>query len=471
MDLTRSTLKIFGSKAASAVISFAGITFFARELGASQLGSFFLFQALLGILAIPADFGIRGAVEKRVSEGEDADAVLTTAVLLKLFPLILIVMGIVLFQKVINQYVGASVALFLALALVLREFAQLGMFVLRGELRVGETALLQFARQIVWVSVGAAFVLSDGGVDGLIVGLLAGSGVLLVWVAYKISIGIAAPTAMHARSLFNYSKYNFISSIGGYFYSWMDVAIIGLFLTQADVGAYEIAWRVTAAVMLFSQSIATTLFPQISEWSATNAIDQIEGIIPRAITPSLFLLIPIFFGTLLFSKEILGVIFGTDYAIAWLVLIVLMLDVVFQGAQVIIGRSLQAIDQPNLAARASVISVIVNLSLNILLISQFGIIGAAVATFIASIANDSLHYFYLSKFISIRLPLQELSWCVTGSIVMALLLLVPKLMFEINTLIEIIVIVSLGGVVYLLFVFSSRSFRLRALSQLRLLLG
>ena len=470
MDLTRSSLKIFGSKVASAVISFAGITFFARELSASQLGSFFLFQALLGILAIPADFGIRGAVEKRISEGKDADSVLTTAVLLKLVPLAVIVFGIVLFQGLIDEYVGVSIALYLAVALVLQEFAQLVVFVLRGELRVGETALLQFSRQAIWVGLGAAFVFSDRGVRGLVIGLLVGFGVMLLWGVYKMSTGISAPSKGYARSLVDYSKYNFISSIGGYFYNWMDVAIIGLFLTQADVGAYEIAWRVTAVVMLFSQSIATTIFPQVSEWDATDATERIEEILPRTITPSLFFLIPSFFGTVLFSKEILEVIFGAEYATAWLVLVVLMMDKVFQGIQVIIGRSLQAIDRPDLSARAAFVSIVSNFLLNLALISQFGIIGAAVATVTSSVINDLMHAFYLSEFLSIRFPSREIGWCVIGSIVMLIFLSVVKSLVEVDTITELAAAISFGAVIYLFFVISSSSFRLRTVSQLQSLL-
>ena len=463
MDLTRSSLKIFGSKVASAIVSFAGITFFARELAASQLGSFFLFQALLGVLAIPADFGIRGAVEKRISEGKDADAVFTTAILLKLLPLALFVSGIVLLQGVINEYVGASVALFLALALVLQEFSQLGVFVLRGELRVGETALLQFARQAVWVGVGAAFVLSDGGVRGLIVGLLAGFGVILLWGAYKASVGIAAPTVTHARSLVDYSKYNFISSIGGYFYSWMDVAIIGLFLTQADVGAYEVAWRITAVVMLFSQSIATTIFPQVSEWDAADATDRIERLIPRILTPALFFVIPAFFGAVLFSKEILTLLFGTEYAGAWLVLIILMSEKLLQAPHIILGRSLQGVDQPDLAARAGVVAVALNLLLNLVLVWSFGIAGAAIATAISFAVNTLLHAKYLSRFIAIQIPYREIGWCVVASLGMTLVLILARSAVIVDTIPKLVIVVLLGVVVYGSLIIISPTLRSRIL--------
>lgn len=87
MNLAQSSLKIFAANAASTVIGFLGLTFFARELRPHQLNVFFLFQALLEVIGIPADFGIGGAVNKRISEGKPNDEIFSTALLLKLIPL------------------------------------------------------------------------------------------------------------------------------------------------------------------------------------------------------------------------------------------------------------------------------------------------------------------------------------------------------------------------------------------------
>ena len=56
----------------------------------------------------------------------------------------------------------------------------------------------------------------------------------------------------------------------------MDVAIIGLFLTHTHVGTYEIAWCVTTVSILFSEAIAGTIFPQLSEWDADSAKERVE---------------------------------------------------------------------------------------------------------------------------------------------------------------------------------------------------
>ncbi|GGC48688.1 polysaccharide biosynthesis protein [Haloferax sulfurifontis] len=412
------------------------------------------------MVAIPADFGLRGAVEKRISEGESQGRYLSSAILLKIPPVMIIVAGIFVFRPWINNYLGAEVAALLAIALILQEASQLTIVVLKGELRVGETAVLEVVRQATWLGVGGMLVSQGLGARALIYGLLAGLFLVFSWGCFKISVIPQYPSRGHASSLFNYGKYNAISSVGGYFYSWMDVAIIGLFLTQAHVGAYEVAWRITTVVILLSRSIATAVFPQFSEWSGEGAKNRIKDVIPQVLTPSLILVIPSFFGTVLFSKEILGLVFGVEYEIAWLALIILMFDQVTEAAQVVFGRSLQALDRPDLAARATAFGVILNLILNIILVSSFGITGAAIATMVASLFSGLiLHFLYLSKIISIKIPYAELLWCVLAALCMTFLLVPIRWLVTVNSIIELLVVIALGTVLYMATILLSPSLR------------
>ena len=448
MNLARSSVKLFLAKFLTAGLGFIGITYFARELGASQMGIFFLFQALLGMLAIPANFGLGGAVEKRISEGEDRGTFLSSAILLKIVPIAVLVLVILVFRSIINGYLGAELASFLALAIVLQEAAQLAVAVLKGELRVGETAVLEVVRQVTWVGGGALLIGYGYGVQALIYSLLAGIGVMLLWGWFKSSVSLGRPSINHGRSLFDYGKYNVVSSIGGYFYSWMDVAIIGLFLTQAHVGAYEVAWRVTAVSILFSQAIAATIFPQVSDWSANGAQQRIEDLISSVMTPSLYFVIPAFFGAAVFSEEILRYTFGEEYTIAALVLVILMADKIFQAIQLVIGKSLQAIDKPDLAAKATIASVVANAVLNVVLVLEFGIVGAAVATVLSSLLNDLLHFLYLRKYVSIHFPYREITECLISAVIMGGALLLLKHVYQISTLAELLVFVLAGGLIY-----------------------
>jgi O-antigen/teichoic acid export membrane protein len=467
MDIARSSLKLFLSNLIGSAAIFLGITYFARELGPTPIGVFFLFEALLGMLSIPIDFDLRGAVEKRISEGESQGEFLASGIFLKLVPITVVVLGIWLLKEPLNNYLGEDLAIFLAAAIVLQEAAQLSIFVLKGELRVGETATLKLVRQTVWIGVSTILVSFGWGTLGIIWGLLAGFCLMLIWGWYKCSVSLERPSKQQARSLLHFSKYNVISSIGGYFYSWMDVAIIGLFLTQAHVGTYEVAWRVTAVVVLLSTAIADTVFPQVSQWNSNGAKSRIESVIREAITPSLALVIPSFFGVLIFSQDILRLVFGNEFAVAWLVLIILMGEKILQSVHKIFGRSLLGIDCPDLAAYATVVSVMVNLLLNIVLIPIFGILGAAIATTASFSLNTFLHGFFLSKYVTIDIPYVEIGWLVLASIGMTLCLKIAQSFVAIETLPQLVFVITLGSFIYFLLVLLYSPLRMRLMSHIR----
>lgn len=454
MTLVKPTVKILSARLFSSLVSFLAVVVFSRGLGASPLGTYYPFLALLGILAIPADFGISSATEKRISEGTDSSEYLGAAIVLKILPLLLISLLIVIANRYVVQYLGANLTLALIATLFARQAGDLSLAVLRGELRVGETAAIEVLRPFGWLVVGYALYLDGYGVHALVYGYLVGSVLMLIIGWWKVSIPVAYPSLEHARSLFNYGRFSVVSAVGGYFYSWMDVAMLSMFVatgvavTRGEIGAYENAWRLSLVVMLLSQSIATALFPQVSQWSADGATAQIESIIPTAILPALLFVIPAFVGTAVLSRDLLGILFGPEFTVAWLVLIILSGEKILQAIHVVLGRSLQAIDRPDLAAYATVVSVIVNLVLNIILIWKYGIVGAAIATTASFAVNTVLHARYLNQFLNIEFPVREAVWSIIASLVMGVCVYTVHANMEVNTLIELGGIISLGALVY-----------------------
>lgn len=390
MDLTKSSLKIFGARICKSLASLSAVIIFSRELGATPLGIYYPFVALLGILAIPADFGIGSAAQKRISEGEDASQYLSSAIALKLPILAVVSLLIIAARGYVNQFLGAPLAIPFVATLIVSQGAHLAIGVLRGELRVGETAIIEVLQPFGWLVFGYAFYTQEYGVYALIYGHLIGSILMFVVGWWKVSTSVTRPTIEHTQSLFDYSRYSVIASVGGYLYSWMDTAIITLFVvtsavaTRADVGAYENAWRLSLVVMMLTQAISTSLFPQISQWDAQDATDRIESVLPTALLPGILLVIPAIIGTIVLSRDLLRILFGPEFTVAWLVLIILSGEKLFQSLHSVFGSALQGIDRPDLDAYSTMASAAVNLILNIVLIWQFGIVGAAIATTVAS---------------------------------------------------------------------------------------
>lgn len=448
MNLGRSSLKLFISQAGRSILLFAGIIYFTRTLPPNQLGSFFLYQAMLGLLTIPADMGIRGGLEKRLSEGDDPASTMGAALVLKLTLLLFVSVIILLLRGHVNEYLGAELAIALIVGLVVHEFWEFYVHTLRGELRVGETALIRLALRVVSIGVGAYLITVGFGTEGLVAGLILGGLVAAGWGAWKSQVRPGWPTRERIRSLVEYSKYHAVTNIGGTIYQYMDIAVIGFFLTQRHVSAYEVAWQVTLTVLLISKSIAWSLFPQISQWDAEAAVEKIESSISVALGFAMFVAVPAVVGGAVFASEILGFIFGPEYTIAYLVLVVLLVEKSFQSFNDIVESSVRALNRPDLAAKATVASVCLNLILNPIFVMSFGIVGAALATTISWSVNTAMHTRFLRSLVNFEFPVRLVGWYTLASIVMGVILFALKSAVPVTNVQILVGEIAIGVAVY-----------------------
>jgi O-antigen/teichoic acid export membrane protein len=447
-SVARSSLWLFGARAAGVAIGFLAVVVFAREIGVAALGSYFLFQALLTVVSLGTDLGLRSATEKRVSEGQPAGEVLGTVLALKGGLLGVGALVVLALRAPIATFVGADLAAAVVVAAALRDTGLLTTFVLRGELRVRASATVEFVRKATFGVVGVALVVQGYGVRGPVYGVIAGYAAMTLVGAARMATRPGRPSRAMARSLLEYGRYKFVSNVGTIGYSWIDVLVIGAFLSPAAVGAYEIAWKIASIVTVFSDALATTAFPQLSKEAGQGALDRVEATFTRLVTPSLALVVPAFFGTVVLAADILGIVFGPAYVAASLALVVLLADSVSTAVYRFVTRTLRALDAPDLDARGVVVSVVLNVVLNLLLVPRFGLVGAAVATTLASLAGEALSLLYLSRVIDVRFEWRTIGWTVVAAGGMAAIVWAVRRQFVVDTELELAALVALGVVAY-----------------------
>ncbi|MWG33053.1 oligosaccharide flippase family protein [Halomarina oriensis] len=417
MSVSRSSLRLFAARVGTTALSFLALAYFARVLGSGQLGVFFLFQAALAMLVMLSDVGISTAIEKRMSAGGGPSVFWTGASVVGGVAGVLsaVVVG---FRGVVSGYLGADLALLLALALLLTT-AQLVLNAgLRGTLRTGETGDLMVLKLGLQWGLAAVLVWSGMDVFALVVGFLVGVTASNCWAAVKLRPSPATPTEADARSLLGYAKYNAIPSVGREVHSWMDVLVVGLLLTAADVAAYEIAWRVASVTTLLAGAIGVAIMPQTSAWDADGGSERIGRLVSAAFLPALVFVLPAVAGAVVVGEDLLRIAFGPEFTTASLVLVVLVAGKASEAIQLVVGRTLLGLDRPDLVARATALSLGLNLVLNVTLVLAFGLVGAAVATTLSFALGTALRMRYLGRFVPLSVPLADLAWCVGASLVM-----------------------------------------------------
>lgn len=450
MTIAETGTRLLLAKVISTVVLFLGLVYFAREFSPALMGSFFLFRVLVDGSGLVSDFGIKRAVEKRISEEDHPSGILTTGFLMKTASTLTVAAIILALQQPLNGYLGAPLAHLLAISLVVGELGWFFVHVLRGEFRVGESAVIEASRLIVWVGVSVVLIELGYGFEAIIYGFISGVAVLGTWAFTRIDTPFGRPSVELANSIVSFSKYDFISESGGYVYNWVDVGLIGLFLTQSAVGIYEFAWQITIPVALVYETTTTTLFPEISRWHSSKSTEEITRVMSQAMTVGLFISVPALFGALVLSEQILELVYGPAYVAGASVLVILLGEKVIGSFQSVMNITLRGIDQPREAALVTTFTIVTNLGLNVFMIPRYGIIGAAVATLFSNLINFALTYYHLRKHIEVNLPLGAAVRIVGTASGMLVVVYVFESLIPVDSILLLAVSVLCGVVVYVL---------------------
>jgi O-antigen/teichoic acid export membrane protein len=186
----------------------------------------------------------------------------------------------------------------------------------------------------------------------------------------------------------------------------------------------------------------------MSSLSTDNA-GQVKEIVQDAIPYTLIFAVPALFGGFVLGQDLLGLVFGTQYGSAWLILSVLLLQKVFLAPFTIIARSLQAINRPDLVAKGEFIGMVANFVGNVVLISQFGLIGAAVATAGAFALDLLMQTYYFTRIYELSVDTRFLSRIFTSAVGMLIGVSAMKRMIHIDSLFILLPVIGISVCLYL----------------------
>ena len=170
------------------------------------------------------------------------------------------------------------------------------------------------------------------------------------------------------------------------------------------ISALNYANRLNVFVQgLFVASISTVLYPMISKMAAEDNIAGLKASISEAISVINLLVIPATIGAMIFSKEIVTLLFGrgafTPEAIEMTggALFYYSIGMIAFGLREILSRAFYALQDTKTPMINATIAVVINIILNIVLSKYLGIGGLALATSIAAIVGTLLLFITLRR--------------------------------------------------------------------------
>lgn len=165
---------------------------------------------------------------------------------------------------------------------------------------------------------------------------------------------------------------------------WTDTLLLGYFKGASDTGIYNAAMPTAQLLLIFPNALMAIFLPVIS---GINDVKNKEFItIFRAVTKWVLLMniIPMAL-FIIYSKQILNIIFSSVYAQGSSILIILSFGFFVSCLAMSSNHVLLAFNKTKTVFFNNMMAAIINIALNLALIPRYGITGAAVSTAVSFI--------------------------------------------------------------------------------------
>ena len=417
----------FVSKVLASLIGFVAMVYFARALGSSVLGVYFLVIALVGWLVLINNFGLNRALNKRISEGTDRGQHIIAALTLYGAAFLVITLSLFLFRDLVNAYLGESLVLVVVLLVAVEILLKLIDSVMKGEQLVHANGLLSLTETIMRVALQVTAVVLGFALLGLFSGQIAASGLaatvgaVVTVVYFSRGYDLKRPTRKHYKSLIDYAKFSWLGDMKGKIYQRMDIIILGFFSPSSLIGIYSICWNIAQFLEIFSKSISTTMFPEISRLSGEDRTAMVDSHVEDALAYAGLFTIPGFVGAAVLGQGVLN-IYGSEFQQGYPILLLLLGATLVHGYHKQMMNTLDAVNRPDITFWVNVFFAMANISLNVILVYLYGWIGAAVATFISIVAAMLVAFHMLSALLTFSIPREQILWQVLSAAVMGSLI-------------------------------------------------
>lgn len=399
VSLGGETLKATIAKLLMAISGFAGTILFARVLGPTSFGGFYLLFGLVKLVDRPIN-GWGLASKKRFSEVNDRNREILGSIFVFLaFWAVVLFVGTLVAGDWLRSYTGLERAPLLLIIIVISVslYAPLEK-VVQARGRVGAATWIDTLRSYLTLPLQAGFVLLGFGAAGMAYGLSGATLLVVPFLLYYIGVSPTAPSRETIQTLSTYAKFSIPSSFFGTVYNRFDVLLLGLLLTPGAAGQYEVAAKLTLPAMFVSMTAASGLMSRVSNLHSKN--EPIESDISNTLSFASVLSIPILFGALAIPKTLVVTFYGGEYVEAAPLLVGIALYRVVQSQNTPLSHSIDGIDRPDVNMYLSMVALAVNVVLGVALVYLIGAVGVVIATIVAEL----IRYVVLSILLKRHLP-------------------------------------------------------------------
>jgi O-antigen/teichoic acid export membrane protein len=334
--------------------------------------------------------------------------------------------------------------------------------------QIKKNSILSFFNAYLNTALIAYFVISGHGLEGAVIALLIQQLVVFAVMMYLIvaQIGFAIPKFKHVRQHLAYSLPLVPGGLSQWIVSSSDRYLIAFFLGAAAVGYYSPGYIIGFAALTMIAAPLTTLLPPIlSKQYDDNNIAEVRTILTYSLKYYAGIAVPCVFALSVLSKPLLLVLTTQQIAAnGYLVTPFVAAGTALIGAYSVLVMIIALKKKTAVIGTVWLLSAVLNFGLNLVIIPYFGLVGAALTTFLAFLLAFVLTTLYSLRLFRFDVKGGFIMKSVCGSSIIALFLLLWNPSGPLSLLLSI----ALAAVIYLAILLALRGFTIQ---EIKLIYG
>ncbi len=464
MDLRKKVVEGLGWSAAASLVNQAlnaGTKIIvARLLFPADFGVFAMALILINFLSLFTGFGFMSAM---IYKKEDPEKTLGTAFMLSfVFGAILFVVSFFSSGFIASFFNHSELKLMIEVLSVCFIFDSLS-YIMSGSLLKN----LEFKRKTIVDVVSACLygflvimlAYLEFGVWSLIIGYIVQRLVVILLLL------IISPQKLRfvfdkeiAKEIMHFGKYVAATSLFAWFIISIDNIVVGKMLGDESLGYYSFAFTIASLPVLSITHIFNTVFHPVYA-SLQDDKARLKKAYLQSMEISLLFILPITIGLYLTAEKFVLVLLGEKWASMIIILKILSIYCIFRAVCSHISQLLEGIGMPKNASLLLLAESIILLILLMPGIYFFGLVGVAFAVLLARAISMVLHIIQLNRVFSVSI--KEYAYFfwknALAALVMGIIVFVEKQFLTDSSILNIILLVASGVIVYGSIVFFLKS--------------
>ena len=276
-------------------------------------------------------------------------------------------------------------------------------------------------------------------------------------------IGVCRPQCNNLR---RYFSFGFPIFVGGYAY-WAihsaDRYLIGYFMNIKSVGIYSGVYNLSMIIIALSGPIYFVLLPKVSRLWENGEVSEVKKYFRYSMKYFLTIGIPSVFGMSILGKDLLTALATAEFTSAWILIPIITSSMLVFQTLTGVEYVYQLVEKTKITMIAVIFAAIENIVLNIIMIPFWGVLGAAVATFITYMSYTVGYFWFSRRYLKFQIDIGFAAKSLIAATVMGVVI------FTVNPsgVVGLLCRISLGVVIYVVSILLLKGFDRNEIKLLR----